>query len=427
MRVPGFEEPFILANNLPLASVADPSSPASPASSRRYDVIVVGAGPAGCSAAFYLAKRGLEVLLVDKARFPRGKTCGDGVGAASTQFLANMGVLEKLEAGGAQRITQVLVSSPDGTIVSGHPAALASHGGYAVVAPRQLLDAVLLDHVRAQPHVTVLEGFKAAELARVDGVVCGVTGTLGGVPTSLRGDFVVGADGANSLIAVLIAAANRQRAHRQVALRAYFDDVDLLTDRIEIHFTTSLLPGYGWVFPTGARSANVGVYLSPRPRTTLSPRDAFHDFVQNHPLARRNLAHARLREGTLTGWTLPSGSFRGPRGVENVLLVGDAASFIDPLTGEGIYYGLRSGQLAAEAIASVGSRPAMATPAYERLWRRDFQWREFVPARLFRRLLRSPWVVDTVFRTALKSPRRTATLLGAVGHTVPKASLLFSL
>ena len=207
-------------------------------------------------------------------------------------------------------------------------------------------------------------------------------------------------------------------------MRAYFDDVDQLTDRIEIHFITSLLPGYGWVFPTGERSANVGVYLSPRFHPGQSPREAFHDFVRNHPLARRNLLHARLREGTLTGWTLPSGSFAGRRAAANVLLVGDAASFIDPMTGEGIYSALKSGQLAADAIASAVARPAIAASTYERLWRRDFKWREFVPAAILQRLLRYPTLIDAVFRAALKSPSRAATLLGAVGHTMPKSSLL---
>lgn len=315
-----------------------------------YDVIVVGAGPAGSSTAFYLSKAGHKVLLLDKHHFPREKTCGDCVTPRGVRILEDMGAAAKLD--GEAFVTKGVrihssrggCSETDFTTSKGYP-------GRGLVVARSKLDSVLKDRA-------VEAGCRFMPGATVTGPLM-EGGRIGGV--SLRSDgrnreeharFVVGADGGRSLLAKRVLGISGADARAVgVALRAYFEEVDT-DDYMEILGEDTVLPGVGWLFPMAGGRANVGVGVHAGDlRKCGSITNFFRRFVQSSPPVRAKLARAR-QVGTVRGARLLMGGMRKPIAGDGLLLAGDAAALINPLTGEGMMYALESGRLAAGAIDS---------------------------------------------------------------------------
>jgi geranylgeranyl reductase family protein len=333
-----------------------------------YDVIVVGAGPAGCSAACFIAQKGYEVLLIDKAKFPRDKICGDGFSASSLAVLEKLGALEVVERANPFRIDKVTVSSPNGTVVSAKPPSVEGLRDYGYVIPRKEFDNLFLQFTKGIPKVKLLENTHVEELI-YDGLdVCGVRSKN----ETFMGKIIIGADGVHSTIAKILSLRNDNPKHRGIALRAYFDNVENLNHEIE-------LPGYAWIFPTSEHTANIGVGILTRFADSTGIRDLFYRFLEKNNHARIKLTNAQMIENSLRGCPLPIGSFPSERSNRNVLLLGDAASFVDTLTGEGIYYALRSGEYAAEAIdltLSKSNRLERVGTIYEKLWKKEFKWKD---------------------------------------------------
>ena len=221
-----------------------------------YDVIVVGAGPAGCSAAAFIAKQGFNVLLLDKAVFPRDKICGDGVSGPSMSILKRMDVLETiLKQANPWNIRNVLVSAPSNITLKAEVPYKDDgiDGGYVI--PRKILDALVVEHLKSIPNIDVRENVKVTGLVYKGDRVCGVMGQFKKIPVEYRGKYIIGADGAYSTIAKKVSLFNDVPKYRAFAVRAYFDNVEELEDTIELHYETFTLPGYGWLFPTGKTSA----------------------------------------------------------------------------------------------------------------------------------------------------------------------------
>jgi len=239
------------------------------------------------------------------------------------------------------------------------------------------------------------------------------------------GRVIIGADGIYSPIAAHLTRANRLKSHQGFALRAYFSKVKGLGDSIELHYDDSVLPGYGWIFPVGEDRANVGVGLFTRFKDQRGLRELFERFVEQNPFASVKLKRAVMEPGTLKAWPLPLGSFPGKRGRGNVLLTGDAGSFVDPLNGEGIYYALKSGRYAAEAVARVtGQDDTGALNCYEKLWRKEFQFREFAVGYALQPLLNNRSVLESLMRYAAGKPSRADLLAGVIGHNRKKTDLV---
>ena len=397
---------------------------------KRYDVIVVGAGPAGCSAAFFAASYGASVLLADKLPFPREKACGDGISPRALAVLDRIGASRAIEAScKSMKIHSVLVFSPSGAKMQSGIPVVPGFRNYGIVLSRKAFDHLLFNHVSRVPHIDILLGGKVTGLVRKGGEIGGVTVVYGGRQLDIKAATVIGADGAHSAVAKALSLTNDLPRHRAFGIRAYVKGIEGLKDRLEIHYDQHLVPGYGWVFPLGEDRANIGVGVFNRRRGNSTPSALFKRFLSHSPGLDGRLSHASIESGTLRGWPITMGSFPRRRGDGNAILIGDAGSMTDPLTGEGIYAALRSGELAAKALQLWNGGKAKGnsfSDVYEQLWRREFRWHEFLPSTVYRTLLQSRTFANFAVARAARNPRRAMVIAGAIIHLLPKRRLFFS-
>jgi menaquinone-9 beta-reductase len=338
----------------------------------RFDVIVVGAGPAGAAAAIAAryADPAARVLLLDRAPFPRDKACGDGIAPHAVDVLATLGALRVLE--GFRPVARLRVRSPSGVTAAG------TLRRYDWVVPRKVFDARL---------VTVAEAAGATlwrhRVRTVRQDVCGVV-----LDDVVSAPAVVATDGAHSVVRRRLGLDANPPRHRAVAIRGYAPTSDA---EQSIVMRAEDWPSYAWRFPVGDGTANVGY-------------GALHsrfDGTREALLGRmeRALGPTAVDPATVRGHTLPLSSHRPPPAVGRVLLAGDAASFVNPLSGEGIYYALLTGALAGAAA----TRPATAADRY-RADLRVLLRRHFRHTTLLARALRYPWLAEAGVAAARRSP-----------------------
>jgi len=316
-----------------------------------YDVIVVGGGPAGAAGAAFLGKSGKKVLVLDKAHFPRDKTCGDGISGKSMRVLKELGITDAIERAPHGKIHGVVFSSPNGTVVEipiqkGN----AQKIDYGYCCRREVFDNVLFQN--AKKNAETMEGFQVTDLITEGGAVVGVKGVGEDKKDyEFRAKVVVGADGANSIVARKLGVYDARPDHWCVAIRGYYKNVRGLTPNIELHFIDETMPGYFWIFPLENGYANVGVgmVLRDQRKKQVNLKEAMNKAMKDNPLFRDRFAQAEL-VGDIKGWNLPFGSWHWKAHGSGWLLIGDAAALVDPFTGEGIGNALLTGKMAAEAI-----------------------------------------------------------------------------
>ncbi|HSB91376.1 MAG TPA: geranylgeranyl reductase family protein [Anaerolineales bacterium] len=339
---------------------------------RPHDVVVVGAGPAGSAAAHYLAVAGFDVLLLDKSEFPRDKTCGDGLTPRALAVLADMGLREAVDQRGC-RIEAIELIAPAGGTAGFPVPRFGNLPEYMVIIPRLILDDLIRQ--RAVESGAQFEGgVEVIEVRNVDGGVR-IRAERDNQPVDLSARLVVVATGAALKLVKRIGLAPR-RPLTMLAARAYFDGLTDLAPVVQVHFDGIPLPGYGWVFPVSASSANIGAGVIPagwlrRPHTTTSRR-AFEMLVE----ALRSVLGSARQVGPMKGYPIRIDFDRSPTYAERVLLAGEAAGLANPLTGEGIDYALESGRIAAEhATGMLGSEDFSRArfAAYDRALRDRFQ------------------------------------------------------
>jgi menaquinone-9 beta-reductase len=340
-----------------------------------WDLVVVGAGPAGAAAA--LEARRLRpdaaVLLVDRAAFPRDKPCGDGIGPHAVDELAALGASGVLD--GYPPIHRLRLRSPRGLEVAGVPAR-PNH-----VVPRAVLDARLVDAALAAG-----ASFRRARVRRLE-----ERGRLVVADGELAARVVVGADGANSAVRRQLGLPPNPDRALAIAVRGYATAPAGAPEQL-IAWVAEGWPAYVWSFPTGTGIANVGYGLL---------RSRFRgDRAELHRRLRDLLPRADPDQASLRAHHLPFSSSRPPPGRGRVLLAGDAASLVNPLSGEGIYYALASGRLAARAALLAPEQPAAA---YRRLLARALG-RHLRHAAVLARAIRSPSLAEAGLAAAAGSP-----------------------
>lgn len=306
-----------------------------------YDVAVIGAGPAGAAAAYYLARGGLRVALLDKFDFPRDKTCGDGLTPRALSVLDSMGVLPQVEQHAYPCVALTIRNSDEVTF----RIELAGPGDpprRILIVPRLTLDDTLRQHA-------IEAGTQFVPNTKVEHITHQENSHVrlwceGGQTLDCR--LTVIATGANTALLRKVGLLEH-RPPLNLAARAYFENVDGLDDTIVLFFDGVEHPGYGWVFPTGSGTANIGcgVFFDSR---TPQPSHLRH-IVQHHPFLRRILRNAR-QVGPIKGHPLRTDFSRAISGKDRILVTGEAIGLVNPITGEGIDYALESAQMVAGAI-----------------------------------------------------------------------------
>jgi menaquinone-9 beta-reductase len=382
------------------------------------DVIVAGGGPAGAATATFLRLAGHDVLLLDAARFPRDKICGEGVSPEAWRLLEALGAAARVRGLRPQPLRGMTLIAPDGTGFSGDYGP-RREPGFAL--RRCALDSALLDRTR-DVGVEVREGWRITDLAFDEGRVAGVVAENGGDPVSLRARLVVGAEGRRSRVARRLGFLREHRRLRKFAVRGYWEGVEGLGDHGEMHVVAG---GYCGIAPLSSTAANVTFVLDEREMTRAAgDLEGFYRraLERRWPRLQDRLARARLLD--------PPRSV-GPLALEarriaapHVLLVGDAAGFYDPFTGEGVTLALRTAEMAAEvADAALRQDRLDSLEAYASR-RHAATHHKFLLNRLLQRIVSWPELSNLVARRLRKRPDLADQLVGIAGDFVPARTAL---
>lgn len=372
------------------------------------DVVVAGGGPAGVAAAVFLRQKGHDVLLLDEARFPRDKVCGEGISPEAWPLFRALGAEDAVRALRPHALHGMTLVAPDQTSFTGRYG--PDRPGLAL--RRTELDVALLAVARAA-RVEILEGARVTDLLRKGGCVRGVRYDGG---EAVRARLVVGADGRRSVVARHLGLLSEDEHLRKFAVRGYWEGVSGLGDCGEMHVGGG---GYCGIAPLSSSAANVSFVLD---RTDLRPARGRLEGFYREALARWPGVADRLISARLAGPPRAIGplALRARRvSAPGALLVGDAAGFFDPFTGEGVTLALRSAQLAAE-VADNALRRGRTDDLQEYDRRRHQATRaKFRFNRLVQQVVAWPELANAVARRLSRRPALADRLVGIAGDFVP--------
>ncbi len=370
------------------------------------EIAIIGAGPAGTTCALHLADRGIKCIIIDKALFPRDKICGDAISGNAVYELEKLGIQfpslftnfpEKIATSG---IKFVAPSGKSLYLKMKKKRAGFTHAGY--VSERIHYDHFLLEQVKKNSLIKVVEGIQIHEvyqepdhiqLKSKDGKFI------------IKAQLVVGADGAHSAIAKLTGRTDIDKKHYSGGLRQYWENVTGFDegDPIELHFYKNTLPGYFWIFPIKGNKANVGIGIKSDviSKKKINLKQLMESIIQEHPLVAPRFEQAKPLEEP-KGFGLPLGSKKKSLSGNRFLLLGDAASLIDPFTGEGIGNAMISGRIAAAHIEN-----CLKEKRYDEVFNAQYDQaiykklsNELNISQRLQKMLNRPWLFNWIVRKA---------------------------
>ncbi len=385
------------------------------------EVIVVGAGPGGSTTATLLAAAGHDVLVLDKATFPRHKACSEYVNPGGVRVLGVLGVEAEISAAGPHRMEAMRTFAPGGrsylaNFATGHP------GRIAIGLSRHRLDHLLLQRA-TEAGARVRERAHVREVLVESGRVVGVEATIGGTRERLRASLIVGADGHHSVVSRALGLDVPIRWPQHTGLVAHYRDVPGLDRHGEMHVARH---GYAGLAPLEEGLTNVAFVAQ---AAAVSERNGSLDRFFEQSLARIPLVAEKLATATRVGSIRGVGSMarRARRTAgDGFLLVGDAASFLDPFTGDGIYEALRAAELAAPVASSAlraGDTSAQALAAYPAARRRTFTTKRQV-CWIVQGFIHAPILMDYVSERLDRRSALGETLAGVLGNIHPARQAL---
>jgi menaquinone-9 beta-reductase len=383
------------------------------------NVVIIGAGPAGVGTSIYLSLNKIPHIILEKDQFPRDKVCGDAVSGKSAFVLrkANPDWLKDIfqqpdKYHPSQGITFIAPNGKSLNIPYGDnlkPGELAP----GFTSPRLVFDQFLFEKIDRN-YATVYENASIKSIEKVQGGNK-IIFSINDVPQEITASIIVGADGDKGITRKTFLNADVSSKAYAVGLRAYYKGLQI-TDKnyIELHFLKEMLPGYFWIFPLPNGMANVGVgILSERIRSRkINLREQMLKAIEENPSINYRFKDAELI-GKIQGWGLPMGMKRQAISGNNFLMTGDAASLIDPFSGEGIGNALYSGMLAAEAIKKAIEMQDFSSSFLKGNYD-DVLYRRLGPelkiSATLQRLCQYPWLFNMVVNKAYKSESLSKTI-----------------
>jgi len=395
---------------------------------RDPQVLIVGGGPSGSSAAYFLAKSGIDVLILDRAHFPRDKTCSEYMSPQASRILEAMNALGAVESAGAAQLSGMRVHAPNGSTIHGEFKGTHGYHGFrdrGLAVRRTILDSILLDRAR-EAGARVEEGTRVTDVlkdenGRVSGVVTS-NGKSG--PVERKADLVIGADGLRSVVGRRLGLIRASRWPRRIALVTHYSGIDI-GNFGEMHVDRG---GYCGVADVGNGLFNVAVVVpvSRSAEVAVDKTDFLESWIAERPKLAEMFGGA-TRETPVRA-TGPFASSAKRAWVPGAALVGDAADFFDPFTGEGIYTALRGGELlsdfAAEALLSSNRKTEIdALKAYEKARRKEFSGKWKVE-KMVGAAIAFPALINRAARVLSHRRDMADLLVGVVGDFVPAREVL---
>lgn len=393
---------------------------------KKFDVVIVGAGPAGSACAIRLGNSGLKVALLDKATFPRDKTCGD---ALSVDVINQLFILSEKLAADFKSLENkipsygVKIFSPDHNFID-IPFIYKNEKSFGYISPRLNFDNFLFQHVKEYANVEIYEGCCAERIEQKKSGI--IVETNKG---SFESELIIGADGAHSAVSKNIGEIKVDKKHYSAGLRVYYEGVASFHKEnfIELHFFKDILPGYLWIFPMADNKANVGIGMlsSVVSKNKVNLKEVLQKLITTQPHLKERFENAKPLE-TIKGYGLPLGSKKRNISGERYLLTGDAAALIDPFSGEGIANAIRSGRVAAEHVIKCFAEnnfSAAFNKGYDKeIYRR--MWNEFKISKTLQTIVTYPCAFNFAVKKAKQSKYLQQFLIEALASAESKKKLL---
>jgi geranylgeranyl reductase family protein len=375
------------------------------AAPRSTDVLVIGGGPAGAAAGYWLSQHGVDVTIVERKTFPRDKTCGDGLTPRAVKQLHDMGLADELgmfhrysglRATGVGRELELEWPS--------HPI----YPNYGYVVRRRELDAMVAYNA-VKSGATLLEGHEAVAPLMDRGFVRGATvQPKGGEAVDIEAKYVVVADGANSRFGRALGTSRQKEWPYGTAIRTYWESPKHADPWIESALDVkdrngNTMPGYGWIFPVGDGTVNIGVGLLSTFKEFKNVNTTHLLDAYAHQIADRWQIDPERPEAKATSGRIPMGGSVGPKSGPTYLVIGDAAGSVNPFNGEGIDYAYETARIAAQVLAvAVATNDGRALQQYNALVQAEYG-EYFKVARLFARVIGRPALMRELTRVGMHS------------------------